>query len=509
MKGKVYLVGGGPGDPGLFTLRGRELLSRADVVVYDFLANEALLVHAREDADIVFLGRRGGGETRAQAEINRLLVKHAREGKQVVRLKGGDPLVFGRGGEEALALAEACIPFEIVPGVTSAFAVPLYAGIPVTHRDLASTVSVVTGHESPGKEESAVDWARVAPGKGTLVFLMGTTHLGEIAATLIANGRAADTPAAVIRWGTRAAQQTVTAPLGEISKAASDAGIRPPTVFVVGEVVGLRDGLQWFEQKPLFGRRVLVTRARAQAGALAERLAEQGAEVVPFPVIAFRDPDDPAPLVRALAEIDHYDGVIFTSANAVERFFPRALAAGVDARRLAGKTVAAIGAETAAALARQGVRADVVPGRYVAEALAEALAARAPLRGKRFLLPRAREAREALPKALSVAGARCDVVEVYRTVPPASGGERLAALLREGGLDVVTFTSSSTVRNVLALLPEGETQDLMGASVVACIGPITADTAREAGLRPTIVAQTHTVAGLAEAILEYFQKEKG
>ena len=505
MAGKVYLIGGGPGDPGLLTLRGREALSRADVVVYDFLANEALLEHTREEAEIVFLGGRGGAATRAQEKINALMIARAREGKTVARLKGGDPFVFGRGGEEALALAEAGVRFEIIPGVTSAFGVPLYAGIPVTHRDLASSVFVVTGHESAGKDASGIDWASLAPDKGTLIFLMGTANLPAITKGLVANGRAPKTPAALIRWGTRAAQQTITAPLSEIADAAIGAGIKPPTILVVGEVVGLRDTLRWFERKPLFGKRVLVTRARSQAAALADLLKEDGAEVVSFPVIAFREPEDTGPLDEAIGAIGRYDGALFTSVNAVDRFFMRALDQGCDARALAGKIVCAIGAETASALRRYGVRADVVPERFVAEALAEALAARVDLAGKRFLLPRAREAREALPEALAAAGARCDVVEAYRTVPVEGGATRLAALLEGGEIDVLSFTSSSTVTNFLSLLPAGEAEDLIRGKVIACIGPITARTALDAGLKADIVAGTHTVAGLARAITSYFK----
>lgn len=502
--GKVYLIGGGPGDPGLLTLRGREILARADVVVYDFLANEALLEHARPDAEVIFMGKRGGGATRPQAAINALLVDRARAGRIVARLKGGDPVLFGRGGEEALALADAGVPFEIVPGISSALAVPAYAGIPVTHRDLASSVAIVTGHEDPEKGESLVDWARIAPGTGTLVILMATAFLDRIAAALINGGRAPSTPAAVIRWGTRPSQQTVVAPLSEIARAVLVAGIGPPTVFLVGEVARLRERLRWFEEKPLFGRRVLVTRARMQAGALAERLRDVGAEVIGFPVIAFRDPEDWGPLDRAIVALAEYDGVLFTSANAVDRFLDRLDQAGRDTRALAGRTIGAIGSETAAALARRGLRADVVPEDFVAEALADALAARMPLGGKRFLLPRARDAREALPERLVRAGARCDVVEAYRTVPPEGAGARLEALLAEG-IDVVTFTSSSTVRNFTDLLPERKAASMLAGTVVACIGPITAQTALERGIKADVVAPAYTAADLTRAIVSHFQ----
>jgi len=501
--GKVYLIGGGPGDPGLLTLRGREILARADVVVYDFLANEALLEHARPGTEVIFMGKRGGGLTRPQAEIDALLVDRARRGKIVARLKGGDPILFGRGGEEALALAEAGVPFEIVPGVSSAIAVPAYAGIPVTHRDLASSVAIVTGHEDPRKGKATVDWARTAPGTGTLVFLMATAFLDRIAEALIRGGRDPGTPAAVIRWGTRPSQQTVTAPLSEIARAALLSGIGPPTVFVVGEVARLRERLRWFEKRPLFGKRILVTRAHGQAGALADRLREEGAEVIGFPLITLHDPDDWGPLDRAIRALPGYDGVLFTSANTVERFFPRLEDAGLDARSLAGKLVGAIGPETAAALARRGLRADVVPESFVAESLADALAARMPLEGKRFLLPRAREAREALPDRLREAGAHCDVVEVYRTVPPEGAAARLEAILAEG-VDVVTFTSSSTARNFAALLPEGRTPALLSGTVVACIGPITARTALDLGIKTEIVAPSYTAAGLAQAIVDHF-----
>ncbi len=502
--GMVYLIGGGPGDPGLLTVRGRDILARADVVVYDFLANEALLEHARADAEVIFMGRRGGGATRPQAAINTILIDRARAGRLVARLKGGDPFLFGRGGEEALAMAEAGVPFEIVPGITSALAVPAYAGIPVTHRDLASSVAIITGHEDPEKGESLVDWARLAPGTGTLVILMATAFLDRISAALIAGGRAPSTPAAVIRWGTRPSQQTVMAPLGEIARAVLLAGIGPPTVLVVGEVARLRERLRWFEARPLFGRRILVTRAREQAGALMERLREEGAEVIGFPVIAFRDPEDGGPLDRAIGGLAEYDGVLFTSANAVDRFFARVRHAGRDARALAGKIVGAIGSETAAALERCGVRPDVVPESFVAEGLAEALAARGSLEGKRFLLPRAREAREAVPERLARAGARCDVVEAYRTVPPEGAGARLEAVLEEG-IDVVTFTSSSTVRNFAALLPEGRAASMLAGTVVACIGPITAQTALDLGIKTDVLAPAYTAADLAQALVTYFQ----
>jgi uroporphyrinogen III methyltransferase/synthase len=368
-------------------------------------------------------------------------------------------------------------------------------------------VALVTGHEDPGKAESLIDWARLAPGTGTLVFLMATAFLDRIAAALIAAGRAPSTPAAVIRWGTRPSQQTVTAPLGEIGRAALLAGIGPPTVFVVGEVARLREHLRWFEAKPLFGRRILVTRAREQAGGLAARLREEGAEVIAFPVIELRDPEDWGDLDRAIEGLAGYDGVLFTSANAVDRFFARLDRLGRDARMLAGKVVGAIGSETASALVRRGVRPDVVPDAFVAEALADALAALGPLAGKRFLLPRAREAREVLPDRLAGAGARCDVVEAYRTVPPEGAGPRLAALLGEG-IDVVTFTSSSTVRHFAALLPEGRAASILAGTVVACIGPITERTALDLGIKPDVVAPAYTAAGLAGAILSYFQEAK-
>jgi len=505
--GKVYLIGGGPGDPGLFTIRGREVLSRADVVVYDFLANEALLEHARADAEVVFMGKRGGGPTRAQAEINAILIDCARRGKIVARLKGGDPFVFGRGGEEALALAEAGVPFEIVPGVSSAVAVPAYAGIPMTHRDLASGVAIVTGHEDPAKGNVGPDWARLAPGTGTLVVLMPTAMVEAIASTLIAHGRDPRTPAALIRWGTRANQQTVTAPLASIAEAARVAGIRPPTVFVVGEVVRLREQLAWFEAKPLFGRRVLVGRAREQAGGLADLLREEGAEVVSLPLIALREPEDAAPLDRAIQGIAAYDGVLFTSANAVERFFTRLAPHGRDARVLAGKIVGVIGSETGAALSRHGVCADVQPEKFVAESFAEALAAQWPLAGKRFLLPRAREAREALPEALAAAGAHCDVVEVYRTTIPEGLSERLVSLLRQEEVDLLTFTSSSSVKNLISALPPGESRALLAGKCVACIGPITAQTALEAGVKVDVVAPVHTASGLVQAIVAHFERK--
>jgi uroporphyrinogen III methyltransferase/synthase len=500
--GRVTLVGAGPGDPGLITLHGVEALRQADAVVYDYLASPELLAHAPEQAELIYVGKQAGRHTLAQSEINALLVRLAREGKRVVRLKGGDPFVFGRGGEEAEALVAAGVPFDVVPGVTSAIAAPAYAGIPVTHRGVASSLAIVTGHEDPQKATSAIDWGSLA-GIDTLVFLMGVANLPAIAAELIAHGRRSDTPAAVIQWGTVGRQRTVTGTLADIATRVEEAGLGSPAVTVVGAVVGLRERLRWFDRRPLLGLRVLVTRTREQAGRLAEGLRALGAEPVECAVIETAPPLDWAPLDRAIGELGAYRWIAFTSANGVEAFFARLALAGRDARALAGARLAAIGPATAAALAARGLRADVVPAEFVAEALADALG---DVRGARVLLARADIARPALAERLRAAGALVDEVVAYRTVRP----EGLEARLRQAlaGADVVTFTSSSTVRNLFEALGPSEAAQALRGVAVACIGPVTAQTARELGLEPAVVAEEYTIEGLLEALVRW-RIEKG
>ncbi len=500
--GKVWLVGAGPGDPGLITVAGLERLREADVIVYDRLASPRLLEHAREDAELIFVGKVAGRGEHDQDKINDLLVEKALQGKRVVRLKGGDPFVFGRGGEEAEALRAAGVPFEVVPGVTSAAAVPAYAGIPVTHRGLASTFAVVTGHEDPGKEESAVDWGRLATAVDTLVLLMGVKTLPEIVDRLIDGGRPAETPVAVIQSGTTPDQRTVTGTLADIVRRVQEAGITPPAVTVVGEVARLRETLAWFEDRPLFGKRVLVTRTRRQASALARLLAEEGAVPIELPAIEIEPAIDEAAAKAALSGLraGAYAWVVFTSANAVEVFFGLMRERGLDARAFAGAKAAAIGPATAEALSERGIVADAVPDEYVAEGVVEAL--RPGLRpGDRVLVPRAESARPELIEGLRALGAEVDEVTLYRAAVPTEPPAEALSLLREGGIDIVTFTSSSTVRNLAALLDNDV--ECLRKPLVACIGPITAKTARELGLRVDVEAAEHTIPGLVRAMREH------
>ncbi|MBH0206571.1 MAG: uroporphyrinogen-III C-methyltransferase [Nitrospira sp.] len=504
LNGKVYLVGAGPGDPKLLTLRGKECLERADVVLFDYLANPAILTHVPDHAERLYVGRRGKGKYPAQDEINRLLIERAQGGKTVVRLKGGDPFVFGRGGEEAEALASAGIEFEVVPGVTAAVAAPAYAGIPVTHRTLASTVTFVTGHEDPDKPSTGVEWPRLATSHGTLVFLMGMKNLPAIVANLTAEGRSSATPAAIIRWGTRAAQQTVVGTLGDIVGKAEAAKMEPPTVIVVGDVVRLREQLNWFERRPLFGKRVLMTRAKEQAAELADLLDAYGAEPVEAPTIRIVPPEDWTAVDRAIDSIGSYQWVIFTSVNGVDRFMTRLRAKGKDARCLAGRQVCCIGPRTAEELEQFGVRADVVPGDYQAEGVLAALGGQ-DLKQARILIPRAEVAREVLPDELRARDAHVDVVTVYRTITPSGDREEWCRQLSDRQIHVVTFTSSSTVRNFVTMLGGVErVRPLLQSVLVACIGPITARTAEEFGLTVSIVPGENRIPALVEAIVRHY-----
>ncbi|HEX6512804.1 MAG TPA: uroporphyrinogen-III C-methyltransferase [Chloroflexota bacterium] len=492
--GHVFLVGGGPGDPGLLTIRGRQLLEQADVVVYDYLVDEQLLGFARPGADLI-PARDLHGNRAEQQRINELLIQHARAGKRVVRLKGGDPYLFGRGGEEGEALHRARIPFQVVPGVTSALAAPAYAGIPLTHRDRSSSVTILPGRLKPGKGQDAIDWQAFARAD-TLVFLMAMANLEEVVARLIEHGRSGDTPAAAIRWGTRPDQQTLTAPLEDLPGRVRDAGLKPPAVIVVGEVVDLRPELNWFECLPLFGLRVLVTRPREQSAGFAEGLRAVGATVHEVPVIELKPPADWAPVDAAIDRLAEYDWLAFTSANGVRRFCRRAFERGGDARRFGATYLCAIGPETARALEEFGLCADLVPGDHIAEALAEALLARKP---KRVLIPRARIARDVLPDTLRLHGCEVDVVEVYRTETPDGAAARIRELLP--AIDVVTFTSSSTVTSFLHLAGEQPRQVRF-----ACIGPITAQTAQERGLSVDIISTEYTSQGLTQAMVERYSR---
>ncbi len=488
----VYLVGAGPGDPGLMTRRALELIARADVILYDRLIPAGALDGARPGAELRYVGKSPAADSTSQEEINALLVEHGRAGSTVVRLKGGDPFVFGRGGEEAEALAAAGIAFEIVPGVTAGIAAPAYAGIPVTHRDEASAVAFVTGHEDPGKEQSAIDWDALAAFPGTLVLYMGVRRLPEISARLIEAGRPADEPAAVVERGTLPGQRTVTAPLAQIADAAAD--VRPPAITLVGPVASLREELAWIEQRPLHGRTVVVTRARAQASGLAAMLRGLGADVVEAPAIRIRPRPVGEDVARMADAIGEYDLVCLTSPNGVALLFEALAARGRDARALAGTNVAAIGPGTARALEARGIRADVVPERSVAESLVAELE-KTDLTGKRILIPRAAEARDVLPDGLRAAGAEVDVVALYDTV-----GEPLDAAVLNAlqDADYVTFTSSSTVTRFLDAAGDGVPN---GARVVS-IGPVTSATARERGIEVHVEAQRHDIDGLVEALVD-------
>jgi uroporphyrinogen III methyltransferase/synthase len=486
--GKAYLIGAGPGDPGLITVRARELLAAADVVLYDRLVPPAVLDGLR--AELVYVGKEPGGAAMPQDEINARLVEHTRAGRMVARLKGGDPFVFGRGGEEAEALAGAGLEFEVVPGVTAGVAAPAYAGIPVTHRDGASAVAFVTGHEDPTKPESVIDWDALAAFPGTLVFYMGVRNLERIAWSLVEAGRSEGEPAAVVERGTTARQRVVTGTLGDIAARVAESGVKPPALTVVGAVADLRERLAWFEAgRPLLGRSVVVTRARDQASALAARLAGLGAEVVEAPVIR----TEPLPSVE-LPPIDGYDLICLTSQNVIEPFFDALRRQGTDARALAGARVATIGTATAAALAARGIDPDVVPERQMAEGLVAALAGE-EVDGRRVLFARAEEGRDVVPDALRERGAAVDVVALYRTVADSPAAPTLEAAARA---DFVTFTSSSTVRYFLEAAGDAFPR---GARVIS-IGPATSATARELGLEVHVEAERHDVDGLVDALLE-------
>lgn len=495
-KGIVFLVGAGPGDPGLITVKGLACLRTADVVVYDYLANPRLLREARPDAELIYVGKRGGSHTRTQEQINALLVAKGLEGRTVCRLKGGDPYVFGRGGEEALELVKAGVAFEVVPGVTSGVAAPAYAGIPVTHRGCTSAVAFITGHEDPTKDESALDWAKLA-GMGTLVFYMGVKRLRHNVEALLANGMAPTTPVALVRWGTLPAQRTVAATLETIVEAAKD--LKPPAITIVGDVVALREQLQWIEQRPLFGRCVLVTRSRTQASQLTERLAALGADVIEMPTIRIEPPESYAALDEAIGRLDGYDWVVFTSVNGVDAFFERLDAAGKDSRAL--PLVASIGAATSDRIGEHGIRVDCQPERFIGEALAEAMVSGHGVAGRRLLLARAAEAPPTVPDGLRAGGAVVDEVPAYRTIVGAEPDAGTLERLLGGDVDVVTFTSSSTVRGFVAALGD-RLAELPDSLRFVSIGPVTSETARELGLPLAAEAAEHTIAGLVETILQ-------
>jgi uroporphyrinogen III methyltransferase/synthase len=501
--GKVYLVGAGPGDPGLITQKGRDCLAQAEVVVYDRLLDEQLLKVVSPKAEKVYVGKAAGEHTRSQSEINQLLLEKAREGKTVVRLKGGDPFIFGRGGEEAGALADNAISFEIVPGITSSVAVPAYAGIPLTHRQLSSSLAVITGHEALGKGSSSINWEKLATAVDTLVFLMGMKNLPEIVVKLIEHGRSPDTPVAVIKEGTTPEQETVVGRLGDIVAKAEEHHLTPPAVIVVGEVVRLREKLRWFDNRPLFGKRILVTRARHQASALSQLLIERGAKPIELPVISIQPLPDTGELDGAISNLDQYQWLVFTSSNGVEAFFERLHSLKLDSRALGGLKVGAIGPATTQALEQKGITPDYCPPVYSSEGLIAGVKSY-PVRGKRFLLPRADIADEELARGIRELGAEVHEIVAYRTVPQPEAIAQAREMLLSGQIDVITFTSSSAVSNLVAAF-QGNPE--INNTKVACIGPKTAETAAKAGLRVDIVASEHTVHGLVAAIEDYFKKE--
>lgn len=502
--GRVSLLGAGPGDPELVTARALRRLREADIVLYDALVHPDLLRHLKPGAEVVFVGKRAGRVSERQASINAQLIAAAQAGKQVARLKGGDPYLFGRGSEEAEALAEAGIPFEVVPGVASPMAASAYTGISLTHRDMASSVAYVTATESIEKDDSAHDWSKLATATQTLVFFMGLRKLDSLMQRLIENGRDPTTPAAVVSCASLPSQRTVVGTVATVATLVHEAKLEMPALTIVGPVVNLREHLRWFEQLPLFGKRVLVTRPEGQSDSFAQSLRDLGAEPIELPTIRIVPAEDQAPLRAAAEKLGSYDWVIFTSVNGVRHFCAALWQTGADARAFARAKIAAIGPATAEALGSYGLRADLMPSEYRGEAVADALRARVgDVRGLRVLLARAAVARDALPDMLRHAGALVDVVPVYRALPaPADSFDKIRARLHEGSVDIATFTSPSTLNRLLEALG-AEAATLLGRVTCAAIGPITAQALTERGVTPQIVAQSYTSDGLTAALVEH------
>lgn len=511
----VYLVGAGPGDPGLITIRGKQLLEQAQVLIYDYLASRKLLKYVPRDAEFIYAGKRGGSKhTHTQDEINHMLVDRAKAGKKVVRLKGGDPFIFGRGGEEIEELVKAGISFEVVPGVTSATAAATYAGIPITHRQYTSTVAFVTGHEDPTKADSNIAWDKLATGVGTIVVYMGIKNLESITEKIIRYGRDPQTPVAVVRWASTSEQRTVVGTLENIAEVVRENNIKPPSLVIIGEVVNLRDTINWYEKRPLFGKRIVVTRTRDQASELVNLLEDYGAECIEYPTIALEPVASYEVLDRALAEIEAYHWLLFTSINAVEYFFKRLFELGRDVRDLKGPKIAAVGRVTAEALVSRGIRADLLPQEFTGDGLAQTLI-ETGVKDHRILIPRALKARETLPETLGSAGASVTVAPVYQNVLPTSNGgehlhEELRSVLQEKSVDMVTFTSSSTVKNFVKLLDINTTEELqklMAGIAVATIGPITAKTAEQFGLHVDVQPAEFTIPDLVDSIVTHFTSQ--
>ncbi|MDY0361984.1 MAG: uroporphyrinogen-III C-methyltransferase [Desulforegulaceae bacterium] len=504
-KGFVYLVGAGPGDPELITLKGRRCIKEADVLVYDYLASKSLLRHAKEETEKIYVGKKGGDHTLSQDQINNLLVKLALEGKTVCRLKGGDPFIFGRGGEEAEVLKENDIEFEIVPGVTSAISAPAYAGIPLTHRSANSTLALVTGHEDPAKENSSINWESLAKGIGTIVFLMGVKNLPNISKKLIENGKDPKTPVGLVRWGTTPSQETLTGTLENISLKVKENNFKSPAIIVVGDVVNYREKLKWFEKKrPLLGKTIMITRARAQASSLVEKLLSLGAECIEYPTIKIVEPDDKTSLFESIENVQTYDWLIFTSVNGVKHFFKALFEKGSDVRVLGSLKTAVIGPATRDELKKYGINTDVFPESYRAESVVEAFE-NIDIKGKKILIPRAMEARSVLPDELKKMGAVVNEVTAYKTIPQSDKKDEILSDFLNGKIDMVTFTSSSTVKNFKALFTEEEFKSIILKFKPVSIGPITTDTAVELGLTPQITADEYTIDGLVDSILKLYK----
>lgn len=513
-KGKVYLIGAGPGDPGLITVKAVECIKEADVVVYDYLANKKFLDYAREKAEIIYVGKIGGAHTLPQDKINELIIEKAKKGKIIARLKGGDPFIFGRGGEEAEEIVAAGIDFEVIPGVTAGVAAAAYAGIPLTHRDFTTTVAFITGHEDPTKDESNIYWDKISTGIGTLVFYMGIGNLEPNMKKLMENGRSPDTPVALIRWGTTSQQETLVGNINNIAEKAKAANFKAPAITVVGGVVSLRNKLRWFDERPLFGKKIIVTRSREQASDFSSLLEKYGAEPIEFPTIETVAPKDWKEVDRAIKNLSKpvpagskqgYDWAIFTSVNGVKYFVERLKKHGKDIRELKGINICAIGPATAKAIEDLGIRVDLVPKEYRAEAIIEGLG-KNKIKGRRFLLPRALKAREVLPEEIKRLGGKVDVVSAYRTIKPKEKTDDIRKMFQEKKFDVVTFTSSSTVENFVSMFKKGETAGLLQDVAVASIGPITRDTASTLGIKTNIMPEKYTIPALTEAIVQYFKK---
>ncbi len=500
-KGIVHLIGAGPGDPELLTLKGKKYLALAEVIVYDYLVNPELLKFAREGAAIIYVGKKRGHKEMPQREINRLITKKALEGKIVARLKGGDPFIFGRGGEEAVELARHGIRFDVIPGVSSPIGATSYAGIPLTHRDYSSSFAVVTGHEDPKKLKTSLPWEALAK-IGTVVFLMGVERLEQNLKKLIETGKSPDTPVAIITWGTLPNQSTLTGTLGNILKLSKEKKISSPSIIVIGDVVNLRNKINWFETKPLFGKTVLVTRARNQAKIFAELLEEEGAQVIEFPTIDVAPLRTSTRIDKAIENLDLYNWLIFTSVNGVTFFFQRLREMQRDVRDLKGIRIAAIGEKTKNEINKMGIKVDLIPEEFRAEGLIK-LFEKINVNGSRVLIPRAKIARKILPVKLRKMGARVDVLPVYETkMPEKLEIDKLRKLLQNGFIDVITFTSSSTVKNFFSMI--GRDKKIISRSTIACIGPITAETIRSFGVEPEIISGTYTVQGLTKEIASYF-----